>query len=267
MDELHSIAVATRHPPRRSQRASLLVRVHAALLMLLSWPSVTTAADAAQPTPTAAGSAKTALVFGGSGQLGSEVVRELVSAGYSVSVFLRPSSSRARLQGMAVEPIEGNVLADADVERALKSRRFSVVVDALGRSESDVTFFATSGRNIARWSAASGVEHIILHSSVGVGRSRAAYPQERLGAMARLFEAKGAGEQAFIDSGVRWTIIRNAVLRDLPPGQADAAKLIADETSFGAVSRRGLARLTRECALNPGCQGKIYHGIDAGMKY
>lgn len=209
---------------------------------------------------------KNAIVFGGSGQLGSEVARELIAAGYKVTVFIRPSSSRARLAGLPVTLVEGNVLVDADVQRAMQAQRFRLVVDALGRSENDVSFFATSGQNIARWSKATGVAHIVLHSSVGVGNSRAAYPPQLLGRMEKLFAAKGAGEQAMIDSGIPYTIIRNAVLRELAPGAEDRARLTEDQMTFGVVSRRGLARLTRECAENKACANRIYHGIDAGMK-
>ena len=50
-----------------------------------------------------AGSENRVLVFGGTGQLGSAVVRELVAAGYPVTVFVRPSSDRSRLEGLKLE--------------------------------------------------------------------------------------------------------------------------------------------------------------------
>jgi uncharacterized protein YbjT (DUF2867 family) len=210
-------------------------------------------------------SKRSVLVFGGSGQLGAEVVKALVGAGHDVTVFLRPSSSRDRLAGLSVQLVEGDALLEADIERALKARRYDAVVDALGRSESDVDFFAKSGTAIARWSAATGVRQLILHSSVGVGRSKAVYPPGRYENMRRLFEAKQAGEDAVIASGVDWTIIRNAVLRSIPADAPDGARLFDDETKFGAVSRRGLGRLTLECLDNPGCSRKIFHAVDAGM--
>ena len=138
-------------------------------------------------------------------------------------------------------------------------------MDALGRSESDVEFFAEAGTRIARWAKERGVQHVILHSSVGVGRSKAVYPAARHERMSRLFAAKQVGEEAVIASGVRYTIIRNAVLRNLPPDVPDGARLIADEMAFGTVSRRGLGRLTLECIDNPGCSNRIFHAVDPGM--
>lgn len=208
---------------------------------------------------------RTVLVFGGSGQLGAEVVRSLVGAGHEVTVFLRPTSSRERLAGLQVAFVEGNVLSEADVQRAFEAKRHEVVVDALGRSESDVEFFAEAGTRIARWAKATRVEHVILHSSVGVGRSKAVYPPNRYERMSRLFAAKQVGEDALIGSGVRYTIIRNAVLRNLPADAPEGARLMADEMAFGTVSRRGLGRLTLECIDNPSCNNKIFHAVDPGM--
>ena len=44
--------------------------------------------------------AATAIVFGGAGQLGSEVVRALAAAGHEVTVFHREGSDLSRLQGL-----------------------------------------------------------------------------------------------------------------------------------------------------------------------
>lgn len=207
------------------------------------------------------------LVFGGTGQLGSEIVRELVAAGQRVTVFVRPTSDRARLAGLAVAYVEGDVLQDADVGRALRAVRPAVVVDALGRSGADESFFETSATSIARWSAATGVRQLIHHGSVGSGDSRIAYPPAMYAPRARLFRYKEAAERAVRASGVPYTIIRNAVLRDLAPGQPDRARLVEDPRDFGVVSRRGLARLTRECLGADACLDRTFHANDPGMTY
>jgi uncharacterized protein YbjT (DUF2867 family) len=164
-----------------------------------------------------------------------------------------------------VQLIQGNVLHEPDVERALKSQRFEVVINALGRSEAGVDFYATSGSLIAQWSKATGVKQVILHSSVGVGASRAAYPANMLPMRSGLFDAKQVAEDDLVTSGITYTILRNAVLHELAPGAVDGAKLYDDQKKFGAVSRRGLARLTRECVGNAACANKIFHAIDPGM--
>jgi uncharacterized protein YbjT (DUF2867 family) len=244
---------------RVSGRPANRLRAFAATLLLAIAAVPATSTSAVPATP------ESVLVFGGSGRLGADIVRVLHDAGYSVAVFVRPTSDRSRLAGLDVTYLEGNALVDADVKRALESRRFDVVVNALGRSEQDVSFYETTGRSIARWSAASHVKQVILHSSVGVGESRAVYPAERLVSQSALLNYKGAAEQALIDSGVSYTIIRNAILRDLPPGAVDGARLFADQHKFGPVSREGLARLTRDCIDNPDCDRRIFHAVDESM--
>lgn len=210
--------------------------------------------------------ARTVLVFGGSGQLGAEIVRELVGEGHDVFVFLRPASDRSRLRGLPVQLLEGDARVEADVRRALQAARFDDVVNALGRSESDVDFFATTGRNIVRAAQDAGVSRVILHSSVGVGASRAVYPAERWPAMANLMRAKESAERDLMDSGLKYIIIRNAILRNLPAGQQDRAVLVPGETAYGVVSRAGLGRLTRECIESTECDNRIFHAVDPDMQ-
>jgi uncharacterized protein YbjT (DUF2867 family) len=207
------------------------------------------------------------LIFGGSGQLGAEIAKELAGDGHYVHVFVRPGSDRSRLAGQPIEWVVGDVLVEEDVKRALQTQRYAIVINALGRSESGIEFYATSGRWIAKWAKITGVKQMVLHSSVGVGKSAAVYPAERLGAMRALFVAKESAERDLIDSGVTYTIIRNAVLRDLPAGAGHSAKLYEDETKFGAVSRRGLAHLTAECIDSAACANRIFHAVDEGMKF
>lgn len=228
------------------------------LSIALAAAAVTTAVADAKPR-------RKVLVFGGSGQLGSEIVRAMLGAGHDVTVFIRPTSGRERIAGLPISLVAGDVTVEADVERALKARRYDVVVDALGRSGADVGFFAVSGPTIARWAAATGVRQIVLHSSVGVGASKDAYPAELYPRMERLFTAKKAGEDAVIASGVTYTIIRNAVLRDPPEGTPERARLVTDQKVYGTVSRRGLARLTLGCIDEPGCTDKIFHAVDDSL--
>ena len=127
-----------------------------------------------------AATAASVIVFGASGQLGSEVVRELASAGHQVTAFVRPSSDLGRLKDSKVTLAKGDVLSDADVAAVFKANRFDVVVDALARGQSDPSFYDVSERLISTHAKAGGVKHMILHSSVGVGDSRVIYPKNRL---------------------------------------------------------------------------------------
>ena len=226
----------------------------AALVMTLI-PLMTTAAPADGDV----------LVFGGTGQLGSDIVKELVAAGHSVTVFARPSSSRERLKGLSVSYVIGDVTVESDVEAAFKTARFSVVIDALARNDAPVDFYTVAGEHLAKWAAATGVQQFILHGSVGAGDSKPAYPKERWPAMKATMAAKTAQENAIIDSGVAYTIIRNAQLSQYGTPATGKAALYEDPMKFGAVTRADLARLTVECVENPERINKIFHAVDDSL--
>jgi dihydroflavonol-4-reductase len=73
----------------------------------------------------------TTLVTGASGFLGSHVARQLVSAGQSVRVLVRPNSNLAALAGLNVEYFEGDLRDANSLERAVHGVRrvFHVAAD------------------------------------------------------------------------------------------------------------------------------------------
>lgn len=219
-------------------------------------------AGAALLLPLSAGAAEV-LVFGGTGQLGAEIVRSLDRAGHSVTVFHREGSSLERLEGLPVKFVVGDATREDDVVAAFRARRYDVAVNALGKRGSEpAVFYETTQRAITAGSKAGGVRQLILHSSVGAGESRAIYPESRWPMMAEVLTAKDVAERELMASGVPWTIIRNAVLRNDAPGATERAELTTDQRRFGAVTRSGLGRLTAECALKRECIGGIFHAID-----
>ena len=234
-----------------STRGSLL---RAALLCL--------ALPAAALLPAVAPAAEV-IVFGGTGKLGSEAVRALLTAGHTVTVFHREGSDLSRLQGLAVQAAVGDATVERDVQAAFAARRYDVAVNALAKGRSEPAgFYATTQRAITAAAKATGVKQVILHSSVGAGDSRAVYPESMWPRMKDVLLAKDVGERELIASGVPYTIMRNAVLRDDAPGVREQAELSADQRRFGAVTRTGLARLTAECTLRADCLGRIFHAVD-----
>lgn len=207
--------------------------------------------------------AATVIVFGGSGKLGTEVVRALDAAGHDVTVFHRPDSDLSRLQGLKYREAVGDATQPAQVRAALEARHYDVVVDALAKGRSEpAEFYRVTHLAIVEAAKATGVRQVILHGSVGAGESRAIYPESRWPSMREVLLAKDAAERALIASGVPYTIIRNAVLRDDAPGAREQAALTKDQKRFGAVTRSGLGRLTAECTLKPECLNQVFHAID-----
>jgi uncharacterized protein YbjT (DUF2867 family) len=211
----------------------------------------------------AAASAAEVIVFGGTGQLGAEVVRALLASGHEVTVFRRESSDLSRLQAMKVKTAVGDATVERDVQAAFAANRYDVAVNALAKGRSDpAEFYATTQRAITAAAKATGVKQVILHSSVGAGESRAIYPAANWARLKDVLLAKDVGERELIASGVPYTILRNAVLRDGVTDGRDEAALTTDQRRFGGVTRRGLGRLTAECTLKAECLNRIYHAID-----
>lgn len=204
------------------------------------------------------------LVFGGTGKLGSEVVKDLVEAGETVTVLSRPTSDRSRLDRFDVNFIVGDMLVDADIERVFKSANFRAVVDASGQVMGGAdSFYYESQKLITKWAKATGVKQIILHGATGAGDSARMFNFENVSDFQRTaIEAKSVAEDILVDSGVPYTIIRHLTLLQMTYSESGAARLSDDTTTVGPVTRDGLARLTLECLDAPRCMNQIFHAVD-----
>ncbi|MFC0385119.1 hopanoid-associated sugar epimerase [Muricoccus vinaceus] len=111
------------------------------------------------------------LVTGGTGFLGSAVLRALLARGLRVRALARPSSPRANLEGLGCEVAEGDLGDPASLRAALRGMQhlFHVAADyrlwapdpgAILRVNVDGT------RALMREALASGIERIVYTSSV-----------------------------------------------------------------------------------------------------
>jgi dihydroflavonol-4-reductase len=117
------------------------------------------------------------LVTGATGFVGSGVARALAARGHRVRALVRRGSPRSNLEGFDVEPVEGDMLDRASVERALKDARYLFHVAA------DYRLWAKDPQEIIRnnlegtgavmeAAKASGLERIVYTSSVATLKPR-----------------------------------------------------------------------------------------------
>lgn len=210
------------------------------------------------------------LVFGGTGQLGAPHVRMLLERGETVTVFHRPTSSFKRLEGLEFNRVEGDLMDAASVLAAMENTQPRIVIDTSARRGDRLRkgepFYAQAMRNIVAAAQATGVEQIIIHSSVGV-RGSAAYLKKVYGYAtdsANLLD-KADAEVVLENSGVNYTIVRNGLLEHEPAPATGRGRLTEDENTFGRITRTDLARITLTCMDNEECFGKIYHAQDDGL--
>ncbi len=204
------------------------------------------------------------LVLGGTGQLGSEIVKYLVQAGKVVTVLARPTSNRARLEGLDVDYVVGDMLVDADMERVFTSASYDAVVDASSQAfGGDQKFYEQSQVLISKWASASGVDQIILHGAIGAADSgKLIYVEKTHPVQQTAIASKTIAEGSLINSGVPHTIIRHLTLLSMETQESGNARLTTDLTAVGAMTRDGLARLTMECLGNNECLNVIFHAVD-----
>jgi uncharacterized protein YbjT (DUF2867 family) len=134
------------------------------------------------------------LITGGTGLLGSRVMPLLQDAGRELRVLSR----RSPVSGDGIEYVTGDLLAGQGIEPALDG--VQTILHLAGSTKGD----AEATRNLVQVAARARVQHLVYISVVGADRVTLSWFRSKLGA-----------EQAVIDSGLPWTILRAAQFNDL----------------------------------------------------
>jgi dihydroflavonol-4-reductase len=113
----------------------------------------------------------TTLVTGASGFVGSHVARQLVGAGHTVRVLVRPGSNLGMLSDVPVERVDGDLRDASSVERSMKGVRrvFHVAADyrLWAKNPSEIYESNVEGtRRLLEIAAREGVERIVYTSTV-----------------------------------------------------------------------------------------------------
>jgi uncharacterized protein YbjT (DUF2867 family) len=141
------------------------------------------------------------LVAGGTGTLGTLLVRALTASGEAVRVLTRDAGRAAALRRAGVEAIVGDVRNPTITTEA--SGGCTTVISAVhgftsGHGISPATIDRDANITLIRAAASNQVEQLVL---VSVHGAAATHPMS-------LHRMKYAAEQAVIGSGLSWTIIR-----------------------------------------------------------
>ena len=210
------------------------------------------------------------LVFGGTGQLGVRVVNLLLAAGEDVTVFVRPTSDRSRLDGLEVNYLIGDVRNEDDVAAAFESAKFRVVIVALRVPLSEPGFYELVSRNIISNAASADVKQIINHGAVGAGDNMALHPEvpwDMVPGLRDRMEDRGRAEANYLNSGFNTTILRNSRVWPDDTPSSGHAELTEDQRAFTPITRVDLARFTMDCLDNVACANKIFHASDTTLSW
>jgi len=239
----------------------LLVAALVAFVLLTLKPSLPGEEFALQPLPGAGG--RHVIVFGATGKLGTEIVKDLREHGDEVTAFVRASSDRSGLAPLGVNFVVGDVLDPASVRGAFAGGSYDAAIATIaGLSVPDLD--RQGNINVAEAAGAAGVRRVILISTVGAGDSRDAAPLISRLVLSKVLPQKTAAEDHLRASGLDWTIVRPG---GLPPGvvATGGGLLSEDPATMGFIKRPDLARLVVGVLYDDRTIGKTLAAVDPGL--
>jgi uncharacterized protein YbjT (DUF2867 family) len=234
-----------------------------ALLMLA-------AAAGAAVNPVTAQERGAVLVFGGTGKLGSDIVKGLVGRSEKVIVFARRESKADLLKDLPVSYAVGDLFNATDVGAVFATNKVRAVIIALRVEDNDTRFYEKALTAIVGASKRAGVAQVIHHGAVGAGdnaRNFTALGWEKVPGLLDRLKDQGIGEDLLKASGVPYTIIRNARIWPEATPATGKAVLTEDQTTMTPMTRADLANLTLQCLDNASCLGKTYHVRDESLTW
>jgi uncharacterized protein YbjT (DUF2867 family) len=189
-------------------------------------------------------------IAGGTGRLGSLVVRGLTGRGHAVRVITRDPTRAAHLRDLPLEIVTADVRDRGALDRALQGARIalSAVHGFTGPGNVSPQSVDRDGNmNLVDAAAQLGTD-VVLMSVVGAS---AQHPME-------LFRAKYAAEQHLIASGGRWTIVRATAFLELWEEILSKAMVFGrGENPINFVSVYDVAAQVERAILDPSLRGQV----------
>jgi uncharacterized protein YbjT (DUF2867 family) len=198
------------------------------------------------------------LIAGGTGTLGTQVVRLLTAHGIEVRVLTRDPARAQHLQGDLVEIVTGDVRDSSAVERAAAGAQtvISAIQGFSGTGDyNPQTVDRLGNSNLIQAARKGAAEHFILVSVQGAAPD---HPME-------LFRMKYLAEQELKASGLAWTIIRPTAYMETWAHLIGEPLLKTGRTRiFGRgnnpinfVSAHDVARFVELAVLDPAMRGEL----------
>lgn len=186
------------------------------------------------------------MVFGATGGVGREVVKQALERGYEVSAFVRKPAKLA-LTDSSLSVVEGDVLNADFVSSSLVGH--DAAVCALGGAMKD-NFLSKATSVIGKSMEERGVKRFIVNSSMGVGDSA-----QQLTLAAKVFVktviraaiAEHARQEDIVKvSSLDWTIVRPGGLGNGEKTEQYKTSSDPSETLGGTVARADVAHFMLE---------------------
>jgi uncharacterized protein YbjT (DUF2867 family) len=187
------------------------------------------------------------LVIGATGNVGSEIVRQLVDAGEKVRAFVRDEATAARRLPAGVELAPGDLGRPETVNAALRG------IDRLYLLPPMVPMLQQLEASAIEAAKRAGVRHVVKQSNIGA-------PEEST----TLQRWHRAGEKLLESSAVAWTFVRPTGFMSNAFGWAGSIKQQqavywpGGSGQLSVVDPRDIAAVAVRALLDSGHEGKAY---------
>ena len=156
------------------------------------------------------------IIFGATGTVGVEIVKQALEKGHVVTAFVRHPEKMAKLQHANLTVFKGDVLNLSDVENAVKNHDAVLCVLGDGRAGK---IRALGTRNIIDAMKKTGIKRLICQSTLGIGESYGnlnfIWKHVMFGMLLKkAFQDHQLQEQHILNSGLDYTIVRPSSLTD-----------------------------------------------------
>ena len=205
------------------------------------------------------------LIFGGTRNTGLELARLLRARGDQVTVFLREASDRSALDPLDVRYFTGDAVSADDVQAAFSAARYKAVVTTLGCYKCEQPPDFIGNRNVFDAAKATGVDRVIMVSTIGAGDSADTAPWVARLVLGDVMDLKTQAEDHLKSLDLDYTIVRPGSLKSAPA--TGDGELTRDPGAMGMITRADLAALLLECIDNDETSRKVYTARDTELNW
>lgn len=202
------------------------------------------------------------LVCGGGG-IALDVTRKLKDMGAWVWMLQRSDSRRKEIEGMMAIVIKGDALQPDSIQKAFDQiEEVDAVVSTIGGTPADPQADSQGNINLIEAAAKKGVKKFILLTSIGVGDSKDAPPQQVYDVLKPVLVEKGKAEERLksIGGDMQFTIIRPGGLKTQPA--TGRGVLTEDSSVCGAIHREDVADLLVHALFSDKTNNKVLAAVD-----
>jgi len=185
------------------------------------------------------------VIFGSTGGIGRQLVKQALARGHAVRAFAR-NPAQLEIKHANLQTVQGDVMDIASVEQALQGQE--AVVSALGTPALTKNTVRSEGtRNIVRAMEKVGVSRLVCLSSLGVGDSRDMLPIHYKYILVPFLLRQGFAEHELQEEFVKqsrtdWIIVRpGAFTNGSRTGLYRHGFSVTDKTINAKISRADVA--------------------------